>query len=213
MREGQIPRLGERRQQMLLHPEPQETGIDLGAGNEKQISKIRFYPRAGEEYFVQRMVGGKFQGSNTGNDTGYVDLFTITTALAGWNEVTLTNTTRYRYVRYLSPAESYCNVAEIEFYGAADAITGLEEPLSTVRITAYPNPTGKILNIEFESAKIQPVQLTLLNSLSTNVYIQNKVLKEGANTLSISTADYVSGLYILKINVGNVLITKKVVIQ
>lgn len=189
------------------------TGIDLGAGNEKEISKIRFYPRAGEEYFVLRMVGGKFQGSNTGNDTGYVDLFTITTALAGWNEVALTNTTRYRYVRYLSPAESYCNVAEIEFYGAGDAITGLEEPLSTIRITAYPNPAGKILNIEFESTKIQPVHLTLLNSLSTNVYSQNKVLKVGSNTLTISTAGFVSGLYILKIKLDNKNITKKIVIE
>ncbi|QYR21026.1 hypothetical protein KZ483_25395 [Paenibacillus sp. sptzw28] len=90
------------------------TGIDLGAGNEAVITQIRFYPR---ESFASRMAGGKFQGSNEGPGTGFVDLYTIpSTPPVGWNEVTIADTTAYRYLRYVSPNGGYGNVAEVEFY-------------------------------------------------------------------------------------------------
>jgi len=88
------------------------TGID--AGTAKKITKVRFYPRA---TYAGRMVGGKFQGSNTSSSSGFVDLATISgTPAEAWNELTVTNTNTYRYLRYLSPNGSYGNVAEVEFY-------------------------------------------------------------------------------------------------
>jgi|GEM_PF-1806755 len=90
------------------------TGIDLGNGNAKVISKIRFHPRAGYE---GRMTGGKFQGSNTGTGSGYTDLVTVSsTPSSGWNELTVTGTAAYRYLRYLSPNGGFTNVSEVEFY-------------------------------------------------------------------------------------------------
>ncbi|EGD48130.1 Glycosyl hydrolase family 98 putative carbohydrate binding module [Ruminiclostridium papyrosolvens DSM 2782] len=91
------------------------TGIDLGAGNEKRIYKIRYYPRNG---WASRMLGGRFQGSNTSQTAGYVDLHTITTMPASgiFTEATVSDTTQYRYLRYVSPDGGYCNVAELEFY-------------------------------------------------------------------------------------------------
>lgn len=88
-------------------------GMDFGAA--KLLGKIKYFPRGG---YNNRMVGGKFQGSNTDQNTGYVDLYTITaTPTAGvFTEATITDTTKYRYVRYLSPANSYGNVNEIEFW-------------------------------------------------------------------------------------------------
>jgi hypothetical protein len=64
------------------------------------------------------MLGGKFQGSNTSSSSGFTDLHTVTVtpALGGWVEVTLTDATTYWYSRYLSPDGGFCNVAEIEFY-------------------------------------------------------------------------------------------------
>jgi chitodextrinase len=88
------------------------TGIDAGSG--KTLTRIRFYPRAANP---ERMTGGKFQGSNTSSSTGFVDLYTITAQpTVAWQEVSLTGTTAYRYLRYLAPANGYGNVAEIEFY-------------------------------------------------------------------------------------------------
>lgn len=88
------------------------TGIDLGTA--KKIVKVRYFPRSG---FASRMSGGKFQGSNS-QTSGYVDLFTVPSTPPGgqWSEGTVTNTNTYRYVRYLSPTNGFCNVAEIEFY-------------------------------------------------------------------------------------------------
>jgi len=81
--------------------------------------KVRFYPRFGS---AARMVGGRFQGSNDGS--AYTDLYTITglPADGAYTEVPLTvDPKTYRYLRYLSPAGSYGNVAEIEFYSGTGA--------------------------------------------------------------------------------------------
>ncbi|SMC29419.1 YD repeat-containing protein, partial [Clostridium acidisoli DSM 12555] len=88
------------------------TGIDLGVGNLGQITKISYYPRSG---WAGRMVGGKFQGSITSSSSGYVDLYTIPSQpSAGWNQVTINNASKFRYIRYVSPSVGYANVAEIK---------------------------------------------------------------------------------------------------
>lgn len=92
------------------------TGLDLGST--KILNAIRFYPRDGQE---GRMDGGIFQASNSANfSSGVVTLHTISGSPSNnWNEVVVSNSTPYRYVRYLSPNNGYCNIAEIEFCGAA----------------------------------------------------------------------------------------------
>jgi len=92
-----------------LDGNPPITGIDLGVGNARVISKIKYYPRADLPY---RMVNGVFQGSNDG--TNYVTLYTVTTTPSvDWHEVSITDTTAYRYLRYIG---DYGNIAEMEFY-------------------------------------------------------------------------------------------------
>ena len=120
-------------------------GIDLGTGKAETIVKIRFFPRAGNE---ARMAGGKFQGSNTSTSNGYTDLYTVSgTPASGWNEVLVTNTTAWRYLRYIGPSGAYGNVAEIEFYpldpsapawpqGSALTASGIEKDKLTLTWTA-----------------------------------------------------------------------------
>jgi regulation of enolase protein 1 (concanavalin A-like superfamily) len=88
-------------------------GLDLGSA--KRISRIAYFPRSGNG---NRMTGGKFQASNTADfSSGVVDLATVPSAPnIGWTELNVTDTGTYRYVRYLSPTNGYCNVAEIEFF-------------------------------------------------------------------------------------------------
>jgi alpha-L-fucosidase 2 len=91
-------------------------GLDLGSGT--NVAKVRYCPRTGNE---SRMVGGKFQGSNTADfSSGVVDLFTVTSqqATGVYASALVSNTTAVCYVRYLGPASGYCNVAEVEFYTA-----------------------------------------------------------------------------------------------
>jgi len=114
------------------------TGVKLNSVNGKVITKIRFYPRGWEQYFIDRMIGGKFQGSNTGENEGYTDLYTITTTPnSQWNEVIINNPNAYTYIRYIGPNGGYCNVSEIEFYGYEKSNDGntFTYKLSNPRIT------------------------------------------------------------------------------
>lgn len=70
--------------------------------------------------FASRVVGRVFQGSNTVTfSAGVNTLYTITAVPAtGWlATVTISNTTAFRYVTYLGPADSYGNIAELVFAG------------------------------------------------------------------------------------------------
>jgi len=154
-------------------------GYDLG--NSYPITLIRYIPRSD---WSGRMVGGKFQGSNVaGFTSGVVDLHTIiTNPILIWNQVTITNATSFRYVRYLTPSNGYLNVAEIEFYSCANT-TGL--PVSqTTKVDFYPNPaTDRIYFSESvfrmglfslqgqQVMSAQNVNTVDVNSLSKGLYI------------------------------------------
>lgn len=89
-------------------------GLDLGPNFIKPINKIRFMPAI---YQNNSMIGGRFQGSNSSEDDNYEDLFVIETMPNQcWNEVNISNTNIYRYIRYLSPDKEYCAVGRIEYY-------------------------------------------------------------------------------------------------
>ena len=88
-------------------------GLDLGTT--RTITSILFTPRAG---FESRMTGGIFQASSTPDFSSNVTaLYTIAAAPTGPTTISITPGSAYRYVRYLSPAGSYGNVAELEFDG------------------------------------------------------------------------------------------------
>lgn len=102
-------------------------GLDLGTST--TINQVRFCPRTGQ---ATRMVGGKIQGSSTADFSGDVtDLLTIgeTPPYGVWTSASLPGPTPFRYVRYLSPANGWCNVAEVEF-GAAPPTQSILPPQS-----------------------------------------------------------------------------------
>jgi hypothetical protein len=98
-------------------------GLDLASA--KVVTSISYAPRVG---WASRMVGGIFQASNSATfSSGVVNMFTITTAPAAGvlTTVSVSNASAYRYVRYIGPANSYCNIAEANFFGTAPrAVTG-----------------------------------------------------------------------------------------
>jgi len=143
------------------------------------------------------MTNGKFQGSNTADfSSGVADLYTIASQPAeGWNQVTITNTTSFRYVRYVTPANGYLNVAEIEFYGTSKsavkgATTGTNSVFSSNMIV-YPNPaTNRIYFSEnvseaglFSFQGQQILSACHVNSLDVNF------LSKGLYIVRIVTAD------------------------
>ena len=91
-------------------------GLDLGSGAAATVMQIKYYPRASSG---SRMVGGQFQGANVASfSSGVVTLFTVASAPPdGWTVQAVTNAAGFRYLRYLGPANGWCNVAEVEFWG------------------------------------------------------------------------------------------------
>jgi hypothetical protein len=90
-------------------------GLDLGTT--KSISQIAFAPRSG---WASRMVGGQFQVSTTADfSSGVTTVYTIGAAptVGSLTTVTLATPVTARYVRYLSPAGSYGNIAEFQVFG------------------------------------------------------------------------------------------------
>jgi hypothetical protein len=94
-------------------PSGSYTGLDLGSA--QVVNQISYAPRSG---WASRMVGGTFQTSNSATfTTSVVNLYTITTSPTTGllTTISLSNTTAYRYYRYIGPANGYCDVAEIQF--------------------------------------------------------------------------------------------------
>jgi hypothetical protein len=89
-------------------------GIDLGTST--VINSVRFSPRIGQS---SRMIGGIFQGSNKSSTDGFVTLGTVTVkpTEGQYTTINFTDTTPYRWVRYVAPVAGYGNISELEFYG------------------------------------------------------------------------------------------------
>ncbi|KTD85918.1 hypothetical protein UQ64_17640 [Paenibacillus etheri] len=121
----------------------QYVGIDLGKSNESNIQVIRYFSRPDNEW---RMIGGKFQGSNTSQSAGFKDLYTIESKPSpGWTEVNIADqATAYRYIRYLSPNGGYGNISEVEYY------TGLA-PINEITVTFNSNGGSKVESISVTS--------------------------------------------------------------
>lgn len=101
-------------------------GLDLG--NPEQIANIRFFPRLG---YASRMTGGIFQGASVPDFSIATNLWTIsnTPPDSTFTAQIITNTTPFRYVRYLSPNGSYGDVGEVQFFGPSAGLpVGLAAP-------------------------------------------------------------------------------------
>lgn len=82
-----------------------------------EISGIRFFPRPN---LLDRIRNGVFQGSDDGID--WTTLYTVPNDMAGgWNEVSLTESVSYRYIRFYKPY-SLGNFCELEFYGVSPTL-------------------------------------------------------------------------------------------
>ena len=96
-------------------------GLDLGSSLKTNIVQVGYCPRinnATNSNFSGRMVGGIFQGANLPDFSDAVNLFTVTNAPSqgAFTLQPITNTTAFRYVRYLSGPNGFCDVAELEFF-------------------------------------------------------------------------------------------------
>jgi uncharacterized membrane protein len=110
--------------------------LDLGAP--QTLTQLAFAPRVG---FLDRMLGGVFEASNDSTfNTGVTVLYTVNTQpQPGLTTIALSLTGTYRYIRYISPAGSYGNIAEMELFGPANGSTGGTGSGTTTQLTGTPS--------------------------------------------------------------------------
>ena len=87
-----------------------ETFVGIDLGESTLVQALHYHPRMGLE---NRMVGGRFEGSNESSVSGYETIQVIATEpSAAAQVINLDPAPAYRYYRYLAPAGGYGNISE-----------------------------------------------------------------------------------------------------
>lgn len=112
-----------------FHILPDGTVKNVHADAKKKctLNLTRKYPFFGaQDFFNFRMMQGRFQGSNTADFSKTTDLLYFNEVTnGGWYEFPVTDTGKYRYLRYKSPNGSYGNINELCFFDEkGDTIKG-----------------------------------------------------------------------------------------
>ena len=107
--------------------------IAADSGKRQDMTILRKYPFMGrQDHFNGRMSGGRFQGSAMADFSTATDIHVHEGITDGnWYDVAVDCNGPFRYVRYIGPAGSHCNVNEIEFFGSdgkklEGAVTGTD---------------------------------------------------------------------------------------
>lgn len=103
---------------------PRPPAVLQAAASCPPLSRIRFFPRAGQ---AALMKGGRFVGSNENATTDFETIAEIKEAPreGEWSEISLDKPVMFRYIKYEAPRDSWGNVAEVEFYDGAAKIRGV----------------------------------------------------------------------------------------
>ena len=129
-------------------------GLDLGTAH--VITKVGWSPRTSQ---VNRVQLGLFEGSNSPDFLDAVPLYLIpkggTARVMDYADVPVTR--GFRYVRYVGPNDSRCNIGELEFYGyegeGKDSVWYQVTNLPTVSIHTYAgyDPRDKVYEMPSNS--------------------------------------------------------------
>ncbi len=94
--------------------------------NTQVLKLTRKYPiQPWWDWYSKRPLNGKFQVADNSRFKNPVTLYTITDELdMRWHHRDTTLSKNYRYFRYLSGTNGYCNIAEVKVYSGDSILTG-----------------------------------------------------------------------------------------
>ena len=97
---------------------------------------------------------------------------------------------------------------------AYDIIIDINETLSSNNISIYPNPITNIANIEFSLLKNNDVSIAIYDILGKNIKnLYQGEMMSGANNVQMNVSELNEGIYFVKLQINNQIITKKIVIR
>lgn len=93
---------------------------DICVSKDKSVSMVlkRKFPFLGKFSDINyKMGGGLFQGSNDADFSNATNFYRFEGVTNGnWYDIPVKNANEYKYLRYLGPAGSHCNINELAFY-------------------------------------------------------------------------------------------------
>ena len=135
------------------------------------------------------------------------DINTTTYTLTGLNVGT-----RYD-VRVVTTCPSVSNASPSERF-----LTSLNTALSDndlsekFTLQLYPNPAFNNVNLEINTLIQGQYVIDFYNALGSKIFTQKSYMKEGKNVLSVSTQSFSTGMYLVRMGMGQDFIVKKLVI-
>ena len=132
---------------------------------------------------------------------------------------TLSNTVNARFVKFSTLAQSGAWVFVDEYEVLAPVVTGIKTQTSTVPKTFalsqnYPNPFNPSTNINFSLEKPSNVTLAVYNILGQKVAtLVNSYMQAGSYTYQFNASKLASGIYIYRIEAGNFVSAKKMILM
>lgn len=110
-----------------IMPDGKVKEVHADTNNKCTLILTRKYPFFGaQDFFNFRMMRGRFQGANKADFSDATDLYYFNEVTnGGWYEFPVSDTGKYRYLRYKSPNDSYGNINELWFFDEkGDTIKG-----------------------------------------------------------------------------------------
>ena len=169
-------------------------------GNETQKTNTLNWQTAAEinnDYFeIERSVDGRdFEviGMEEGNGT-------------------TTLSSHYRFIDRSPLITGYYRLRQVDFDGAfeySDIIMVKREDHDAKHdLIIYPNPVKDNMKIEYQTAKSQESTVSVMNMTGQILSVQIVTSQEGRNILDLNSADFPTGSYILRIDLGDKLLSK-----
>ncbi|MCX6230197.1 MAG: Omp28-related outer membrane protein [Bacteroidetes bacterium] len=103
---------------------------------------------------------------------------------------------------------------EIVTAGGFKLPVAVNEVNNTIDLSFYPNPAKDNVQLSFNLSKKENVSINIYNSIGGLVFTQNKgELQSGNHTSNLNVNTLASGIYFVNVKAGEIIISKKLVIE
>lgn len=161
-----------------------ETFVGFDAGEAIVPEQIIFQARA---KYADRMIDGRFEGSNENSVSGYETLYWITGNLSESEQsVALETTKAYRYFRYVAPLGSYGNIARFAVAGNVPVVddgSGTEPAASFLLAENLADQGGVRLSVNLEQAGLVSAGVYDAGGRLVRTLLQAEALEAGVHAL------------------------------
>lgn len=131
--------------------------------------------------------GGAYSGNNVTTD----GIFSAEEATLGWHVIT------YTYVD-----ENDCEAISQDSIFVDDCV-GIEGYEKAITLNIYPNPTRNLINVQIDGLKHADANISLVNIVGQVIYEKEVTRQKEVYTTAINLTEQESGLYILRVAIGD----------